>query len=231
MKKQRVGVLSLSVLSLCLVAVGADPAAGQKKKKNRGGPTSGALDEGRLVVSWFGEAMEFRETGEIDYLWVKEGWDLDGRTLHFVEWPEHEFQGPKANERDENDHRLARQMTAEMARSFADTFNRNFPGSLKSSNDDGEIEVSGRVVDCSTGSTAAKVLVGFGAGAGNTTIDVKFIDKASGQLVAAFHHRVVSGTNWSTTDSKFFKWVRKMGKELDKKGFYGAYRSGDRRRQ
>lgn len=189
------------------------------------------LDEGRLIASWFGDNPVFVETDEIDYLWVKDGFDLNGRTLHWLPWPEPDFQGPKATERDENDRRLARQMSSDMHRSFADTFNINYGSALKSSVDSGDIEVVGRIVDCSTGSGAAKALVGFGAGAGNTTIDLKFTDKATGEVVAGIHHRVVSGTSWSTTDSKFFKWVKKAGKELSKHGFAGTYQRGDRRKK
>ncbi len=191
------------------------------------------LDEGRLDPGWFSsESLEFRGTEEIDYLWVRDGYDFSGKTLHFQAWPEpRDFVGPKAQDRDENDHRLARQMSAEMARSFADTLNRNFGSQLPSSNESGEILVEGRIADCSTGSTAAKALVGFGAGAGSTTIDMKFVDKKSGKLVAAIHQRVVSGTNWSTTDSKFFKWMKKFGREVSKQGWGPAYAKGKRRKE
>lgn len=229
MKPERFRVPVVFLLSLLLLAsVGS---AEKKKKKKKGGSltvATGYLDEGLLDTQWFGGGMAFVEQDEVDYLWVKEGFDFSGKTLHFLPWPEPErFLGEKGTERDENDYRLARQMAADMHRSFADTFNRNFPADLPASADEGEIEVEGRIVDCSTGSTAAKVLVGFGAGSGNTTIDLKFTDKASGQVVAAIHHRVVSGTSWSTTDSKFFKWVKKLGKDLTSEGWSGYYRSGD----
>ncbi len=118
-------------------------------------------------------------------------------------------------------------MAADMHNSFADIWNGL---GLTSSTTSGDIVVEGRIVDCSTGNRAAKVLVGLGAGAGSTVIDVRFKDAASGEVVAGFHHRVVSGTSWSTTGSKFFKWVKKSGKELSG-GFEEAYRKGDRQKR
>jgi hypothetical protein len=118
-------------------------------------------------------------------------------------------------------------MAKDMAQAFADGLGSRLQGKLTASFTEGEILVSGRIVDCSTGSTAAKVLVGFGAGSGNTTIDVKLTDKESGELLVAIHHRVVSGTTWSTTDSKFIKWIGKLGKMIAKKGIYQLYEKGD----
>ncbi len=209
--------------AVMLVAV-SDPATAQKRKRKGKVKqvVSGDLDKGTLVQDWFGGERPWAEIDEVDYFWVKEGYDFSGKTLHFVEFPEPEL----LTDRDENDRRLAREMASDMHRSFADVWNSNFASQLPSSNDAGEIRVDGRIVDCSTGSTAAKMLVGFGAGSGNTTIDLKFIDAASGEVVAALHHRVVSGTSWSTTDSKFFKWVKKVGKEISSDGWHGAYQGG-----
>jgi hypothetical protein len=205
-----------SLLSLLLLIALAFPAA-----LAGSGPT---LDKGLLVPAWFGDAGQFRESDNIDYLWVKEGFEIDGRTLHFLEWPEPEFQGKAAENRDENDRRLARQMNSEMARLFHDALGRAWQGRARTSMTEGDVRVEGRIVDCSTGSTAAKVLVGFGAGSGNTTIDLKMTDAETGELLVALHHRVVSGTTWSTTDSKFVKWVEKMGQEVGKKGLQDLYR-------
>jgi hypothetical protein len=186
-------------------------------------------DEGKLDTAFFGGDREFHETDEIDYLWVKDGFSLDGHTLHFQEWPDPQFLGPKADERDEDDRRLARQMSGDMHHLFKEEWSGVFKGA-ETSFDKGDVVVTGRVVDVSTGSTAAKVLVGWGAGAGNATIDLKMTDKASGEVLLAMHHRVVSGTSWSDTNSKFAKWVAKAGKEADKAGgFAQLYAKGERR--
>jgi hypothetical protein len=214
--KKRASRGLLSALSLILLAALALPASLVG--------SDAALDKGLLVPSWFGAAGQFRESDNIDYLWVKEGFEIDGRTFHFADWPEPDFQGSAARDRDENDWRLARQLNAEMARLFHDALGRAWSGRATTSMSGGDVRVEGRIVDCSTGSVAAKALVGFGAGSGNTTIDVKLTDAGTGELLAALHHRVVSGTNWSTTDSKFVKWVEKMGRDVGKKGLQETYR-------
>ena len=186
------------------------------------------LDEGKLQSSWFGKGeLSFVAADEVDYLWVLEGYSFEGKTLHFKPWSEPEFLGPDAKDRDEKDRRLARQMNVDMPNLFVDTWGEKLR-SVKVSLDKGDLVVDGRIVDCSTGSTAAKVLVGFGAGSGYVVIDLRVREVASGKLVMAVHHRVVSGTSWSTTDSKFVKWVGKFARDAEKAGgFAKLYAKGD----
>ena len=134
------------------------------------------LDEGKLDPAWFGGVSEFREADEIDYLWVAPGFALDGMKVRFVEWPEPEFLGPKASERDAGDQRLARQMNSTMHELFRDAFAGAFGGRIQVVDSGEDLRIEGRIVDCSTGAVAAKVLVGFGAGSGSTTVDVRFVD-------------------------------------------------------
>ena len=217
----------LLILSLIL-AVGAIWAGDVEAKRNKGPKiATGPMDDGKMDPFWFGEGLEFREADEIDYLWVKDDFSANGKTLHFVAWPEPEFLGEKAAERDEDDYRLARQMNSEMARTFSDVLGEELGSKAQTSLTEGDIKVEGRIVDCSTGSKAAKIVVGFGAGSGGTTVDLKFTDAATGELLVGIHHRVVSGTTWSTTDSKFVKWVEELGENIVKKGLAALYAKGD----
>jgi len=190
-----------------------------------------ALDQGRLDPSWFDGAGEFREADEVDYLWVRPGASIDGKKLRFAAWPEPVFLGENAARRDDKDRRLARQMNATMPDVFAENFGKAFGQRISIVGEGEDILVEGRIVDCSTGASAAKVLVGFGAGAGSTTIDLKLVDAESGELLVAIHHRSVSGTSWSTTDSKFVSWVEDMTEEAAKQGFGRLYEEGDRVRK
>ncbi|HRS17769.1 MAG TPA: DUF4410 domain-containing protein [Thermoanaerobaculaceae bacterium] len=203
---------NLWTLAAVLVLVAAGPVAAQ------------TLDKGRLDLGWFDPEAVFKEVDEIDYLWVASGFDLEGKSLHFKPWPEPQF-APGSNP-DEKDRRLARMITAAMQDALKDAFAKAYGNRIEVSTEKGDILVEGRVVDCSTGSTAAKVLVGFGAGAGNTTIDVRFVDAATGKVLAGFHHRVVSGTTWSTTDSKFFNWLDDAVGEMAEKGLPKLYAKG-----
>ena len=191
-------------------------------------PQPGVLDEGKLDKSWFGAEVEFREADEIDYFWVKPGFSPEGKTLHFVDWPAPSFLGEGAHKRDT---RLAQEMNSGMAEVFDIAFANAFQNRLATSRTQGDVLVEGRIVDCSTGAVAAKVLVGFGAGSGSTTIDLRLKDAKSGELLAALHHRVVSGTTWSTTDSKFVDWVDEIVAEFAKKGMETLFKKGDRVRE
>jgi len=216
------------LLSVTMMVVFIALPAHAKSKK-------GTYDEGTLVVDWFEEGgdFEFRETDEIDYLWVSDAFsrkDLEGRTLHFPDWPEVEFVGDDADERDNDDKSLARRMNRLMPQYFHDAFDLAWDGKVTCSFDEGDVEVTGRIVDCSTGNSAAKWIVGFGAGAGYVAIDLKVVDKESGELLMALHHRVVSGTNMSSTESKFSKWVGKFSDELEV-GLPMMYEDGERRKK
>jgi len=213
--------LHAALAALALFALGGVPARGAE-------PT---LDKGRLETAWFGAGIEFREADEIDYLWIRPGFALDGRKLRFAPWAEPEFLGKEAAERDAGDRRLARLMTATMPEIFSDAFSKAFGERLTIVPEGEEVRAEGRIVDCSTGANAAKVLVGFGAGAGSTTIDLRLLDAASGELLVAIHHRAVSGTSWSTTDSKLVSWVEDLADEAAKQGFETLYREGKRVRK
>lgn len=192
-------------------------------------PVSGrSLDEGKLEPAWFGGDREFREVDDIDYLWVQPGFTLDGKKVHFADWEAPTFLGEKAGDRDTKDKRLAGDLTGNMPEIWSEAFRNGLSGSVTVVSSGGDVRVVGRIVDCSGGSTAAKFWVGMGAGSGSTTFDLKFVDAKSGALLAAVHHRVVSGSTLSTTDSKFVKWVDEFAETLSKKSLDKLYSSGKR---
>ncbi|MCB1055972.1 MAG: DUF4410 domain-containing protein [Acidobacteria bacterium] len=222
MKRHRWVVLGLAATALTLFV----PQAQAKKSS---GP-AGTYDEGRLVASWFSqEPLTFVEADEIDYLWVREGFDVAGKSFQFKSWPAPVYLGEDAEDRDQDDKDLAKQLNSNIVELLVREWGEAWAGKgAKTSTSSGDIVVEGRIVDCSTGSAAAKFWVGMGAGAGSTVVDLKFTEKGSGRLVAAMHHRIVSGTNWSTTDSKFKKWIRKVGDEIADEGLGKLYEKGDR---
>ena len=205
------------VLAVALAAISLSPASAGR-----------LLDEGKLDTAWYGDDREFRKADEIDYLWVKPGFSLSGKKVQFAKWNEPQFMGEKAGERDAKDKRLAGNLTSNMPEIFAEAFRNGLAGTVTVVESGGNVKVVGRIVDCTEGSAAAKFWVGMGAGSGSTTFDMKFIDTKSGELVAAIHHRVVSGSSLSTTDSKFVKWVDEFAERLAKKGLESLYNSGKR---
>jgi hypothetical protein len=205
------------VLAVALATLSLSPASAGR-----------LLDEGKLDTAWFGDDREFRKADEIDYLWVKPGFSLSGKKVQFAKWSEPQFMGEKAGERDAKDKRLAGNLTGDMPEIFAEAFRNGLAGTVTVVESGGNVKVVGRIVDCTEGSAAAKFWVGMGAGSGSTTFDMKFLDAKSGELVAAIHHRVVSGSSLSTTDSKFVKWVAEFAERLAKKGLEALYNSGKR---
>lgn len=186
------------------------------------------FDEGKLETSWFGSGVEFKEADEIDYLWVRPGFSFDGKKVAFPKWEEARFLGEDAGKRDAKDKRLANDLTGQMPDIFAEAFKNALGGKVTVVDGGGDVRAVGRIVDCSTGSAAAKFWVGMGAGSGNTTFDLKFVDAKSGELLVAMHHRVVSGTNLSTTSSKLVDWVDEFAEEVGKKGVETLYQKGKR---
>lgn len=182
------------------------------------------LDDGLLEPGWFGgDEVEFRKTDEIDYLWVKPGLDLTGRTLHVDVWDDPVMLAKK--KRDPKDAAKASELTDTFPGRLRGALSHSLDGTATVSRKEGDVVVVGRIVDCNAGSKAAKWIVGMGAGASNATWDLKFVDRSSGELLLAVHHRAVSGTHMSEIDDKIVKWLEKFGEAL-KEGAARAYEKG-----
>ncbi len=181
------------------------------------------LDEGLLDPGWFGGGVEFRKTDDIDYLWVKPGLDLAGRTLQVDVWDDPVMLAKK--KRDAKDAAKASELTDSFPGRLRGALTHALDGIATVSRKEGDVVVVGRIVDCNAGSKAAKWMIGMGAGASNATWDLKFVDRASGELLLAVHHRAISGTTMSEIDDKIIKWLEEFGETL-KKGARRAYEEG-----
>lgn len=159
------------------------------------------LDEGLLDPAWFGGERSFRETDEIDYLWVADGLDLNGATIRVVDFEPTDLLG---EDRDSKDRAQAAQLTDSFP-SWLDGAIGSVAG-LSTSDAEGSYTLVGRIVDCNAGSVAAKWIIGMGAGSSTATWDLKLLD-ARGEVVAAIHHRAISGTNMSEVGDKILMWL------------------------
>lgn len=172
----------------------------------------GTLDEGLLDPVWFGEGVAFRTTGDIDYLWVKEGFSPDGKTLWLAPWEEPQMRGKK---RDAEDSAVAFDLTERMPNLLRGALASSLGQRVKLSREAGDLKVWGRFVDVNAGSKAAKWMIGMGAGSASATWDLKVTDAATGELLVAVHHRAISGTNMSEIDDKIIQWLDEdFGKAL-----------------
>lgn len=165
------------------------------------------LDDGLLEEKWFGGPVAFAKGDEVDFSWFKEGASFTGRTLWFKPWEDPVMLKPG---RDGKDNAKATTLTDSIPATLRGALAGALAGKAKVSRSEGDILVLGRVVDCNAGSRAAKFLVGWGAGSEIVTYDIKFVDAASGELLAAVHHRVISGTSLSTIEDKMVKWADKF---------------------
>ena len=166
------------------------------------------LDDGLLEEKWFGRPVPFAKGDDVDFSWFKEGASFAGRTLWFKPWEDPAMLKPG---RDGKDNAKATTLTDSIPATLRGALAGALAGKAKVSRNEGDILVLGRVVDCNAGSRAAKFLVGWGAGSEIVTYDLKFVDAASGELLAAVHHRVISGTSLSTIEDKMVKWADKFG--------------------
>lgn len=190
---------AVRVLTLALAVAGAAAVPSRAEK----------LDDGRLDPSWFGSIGELRKSEEIDYLWVDPGFSVAGHTIRVAPWEDPTFLGEK---RDSKDHAKAEELTERMPSLLKGSLGATL-GDGRVSKEKGDLVLSGRFVDVSAGSKAAKWLVGMGAGSAFATFDIKITQ--GGKTVAAIHHRVISGTVMSEVEDKIVKWLDEFGKELE----------------
>lgn len=172
------------------------------------------LDEGLLDPNWFGPEVTFTKHDEVDFFWIKPGLDLTGRTLFMKPWDDPVM---LKKGRDGKDNAKATALTDTLPATLRGALSGALNGKAKVSRNEGDVEVLGRIADCNAGSSAAKWLVGFGAGQENVTFDIKLVDAKTKELLVAIHHRTISGTNLSNIEGKLVKWADKFGQFMAQK--------------
>lgn len=198
-------------------ASAAAPAPAPKAAPAPGGTTSPVLDDGLLQTSWFGPGLTFQkaEGDAVDFFWIKPGLDLTGKSLEFGAWED-----PvqlKAG-RDKKDKERAEKLTDSFPGLLMRGLEPAFGTKIKAVKRGGDYLLIGRIVDANAKSTAARFFAPAAIGAAETaTWDFKILDGKTQELVAAFHHRVVSATVMSTIDSKIGKWMKEFGPFLVQK--------------
>jgi hypothetical protein len=163
------------------------------------------LDDGLLDPEWFGIEGEWKTlAGAIDYLWVRPGFDLTDRTVHLARWSAPVMLN---GERDAGDSRLAYRLTDSMPGRLAQALAPELEGIAGVSRNEGDLRLTGRFVDCNAGSRFLRWLSGAEVIIANATWDLKLVDAATGETVAAVHHRAVSGADSRNLGEKIDKWL------------------------
>ena len=168
------------------------------------------LDEGLLDPKWFSpDPLEFRESGKLDYLWVRPGFTLEGRTVQFVPWTAPHL--PAA--RDQKDRETARKLNQGFQPRVVEEFKQTLAGKATVVPADGELRVIGRIVDCNAGNPFAYVWP-------NYTFEMKLVDSAD-VLQVAIHTRFVG----KGTKSNIGAWAKAVVNPF-KDGIDNAWRKG-----
>jgi len=143
-----------------------------------GNAAAGTRDDGLLDPSWFSpDELEFREAGKLDYLWVRPGFSLDGKTIQFLPWATVQLPA----ERDMEDRAAAEKINESFPPRITEAFVKELTGKATIVPADGQLRVYGRLVDCNAGNALAYVWPHF-------TFELKFVD-AEGNLQVAVHTR------------------------------------------
>jgi len=175
------------------------------------------LDGGLLEQAWFGVAIDFRREKEIDFLWMKPGFNFSGRQIRLKTW---EPPIMLIKERDEKDAQRAKELTYLFPIVLRSCLNNVLAGKVKFSSTEGELTLVGRFVSVNAGSDNAKFFVGFGAGSATATWDLKIVDTTTNELLLALHHRCISGSAFSGIQDKLEKWSRKFAQYLNETAFH-----------
>jgi len=216
----RARALLLSILVLT-AAVGVAPAADPPDRLGR-------LDDGLLDQEWLGVAGaggEWRHPEGIDYLWIKPGFSLAGKTIVLDEWTAPTFLN---GERDREDSRVAINLSDSMPGRLESALSA--AGITNVSRTAGDVRITGRIVDCNAGSRALRLMSGSGLVVGNATWDIKIVDAATGETLAAVHHRGVSGADSRNLGEKINLWLTRVFAPALHDGF-AVYDKAPRTRQ
>lgn len=167
---------------------------------------AGRLDSGLLDPQWFEVEGEWRHTAAVDFLWVKPGFTLQGRTLRIDPWPEPILLGIERDARDSSQAiRLSHSMPRRLERSLAAGLAGYY---AEVSSETGDVIVTGRFVDSNAGPRVPRWVPSGPARIANATWDLKLVDAATGETLAALHHRVFSGVVSYSLDEVLDKWLR-----------------------
>ena len=196
----RLRAFLLSILVL-IAAVGVAPAADRL----------GRLDDGLLDPEWLGVAgtAEWRHPAGIDYLWVRPGFSLAGKTIVLEEWTAPTFLN---GDRDREDSRVAINLSDSMPGRLESALSAAQVTNVSRTAGDGQndVRITGRIVDCNAGSRALRLMSGSGVVVGNATWDIKIVDAATGETLAAVHHRGVSGADSRNLGEKINLWLTRV---------------------
>lgn len=164
-------------------------------------PATLTLDKGHLDPAWFKlTSSAFGPHDLADFGWVKPAFKLGGRSIQ-VAW-----EAPRWTEPNTDEDNLK---AAEAHRGNFPNYLREALGGLdgvKASAGAGDLLLVGRLVECNTkGGFLSYAIEGI-------TYDLKLVDPATGETLAAFHNRLLGGLGAHGNGSRrrFLDWSGKF---------------------
>lgn len=170
------------------------------------------LDHGLLDPAWFGPGVEFLTASGFDYIWVKRGFEVEGKSIRVEKWPDPVFLGKERRGRD-----------AAQAFEFVDSIPLRIRSALRETlretativTEGGDLILAGRLVDYVAKGT-------HGKSTPQATWDLKITDAATGELLVAIHHRKLQSL--SSTNERVDSWLAEFAVAL--KENFAAARKG-----
>ena len=157
------------------------------------------LDDGLLDPEWFGVTEGWRTGSGLDYFWMKPGFTLNNRTIELAPWSDPLFFNGR---RDAQDGRTAYRLTDSMPQRLERALSPALAGWAQVSRRKGDVRLTGRLVDLNAGAPSWAE-----PNYANATWDLKLVDAATGETLAAFHHRGVSGLDTLNLREKVDRWL------------------------
>lgn len=163
--------------------------------------------------AWFGSSLPFKKSRGFDLIYSKPGLNLKGTHIWVQEWPTPVL----PLNRKKADYSRAQELSKE----FPDLLERHLEFQLTKmasvSRKEGNVVLSGRIVDCSAGNLAAELITGTivpFSGAfvnGSITWELKLEDSRTHEILIAIHHHVIVDDK-----SRINDWTQWFGKMLTK---------------
>lgn len=147
--------------------------------------------------NYFG-SLVLNESNDLDYIYSNPAFNLRNAAIQVTE-----FQMLAPEPEDEDDEDDAEDVRwAEAGSRFKDIIIAKTNPEISSkfgidlTESEADFVMEGQITEFHRGSRAARYFVGFGAGAGYLVFDLKIIDKATGTIVIAAHHKRFAGRAW-----------------------------------
>jgi len=163
------------------------------------------LDQGRMDPAWFGSDLTFERSTLVQFLWVKPGLSLRGRTLHLRPW---EAPAWLVKPRPEKDQAFLRRLEPILVPGLLEALQDGLGEALPVAMGTGDLVLTGRITDA-----RADGVGGMFGGLGGIYFDLKLTEAVSGELLLAAHH-AIEGERAESIQARYQAWCGTLARIL-----------------